>query len=136
MVQANGTVRVIIADRQPLFRHGIRSSLKQLPDIEVYDEADSAQELLSTLNVSQPDVVLLHTELSFSVEPDLARTIKQMLPSVAVVLLTPKPNDSELFQAIRSRAAGSLQRDVTADELALTIRKSADGHHPINESDY
>lgn len=134
MVEANSRVRVVIADRQPLFRRGIRSSLRQVPDIEICDEVGSSQELLSVLNVLQPDVVLLDTELSYSSNSDLARTVKQRLPTVAVILLTTKPSDAELFQAIRSRAAGYLQRDVTADDLVATIRKSANGLHPINDT--
>jgi len=134
MVEANSRLKIVIADRQPLFRSGIRSALKQIPEIEICDEVDSSQKLLAVLNVLQPDVVLLDTELSFSENPDLARTIKQMLPSVAVVLITSNPSDAELFQAIRSRAAGYVPRNITADELSATIRKSANGHHPINDT--
>ena len=134
MVEANSQIRIIIADQQPLFRRGIRSSLRQISDIEVADEVGSAQELLSILNTLQPDVVLLDTELSYSSNPDLSRTIKQRLPSVAVILITTKPSDAELFEAIKSRAAGYLQRDVTPDELVSTIRKAANGYHPINDT--
>lgn len=89
---------------------------------------------MSVLNTLEPDVVLLDTELAFSSDPDLARTIKLKIPTTAVILLTTKPSDAELFLAIRSRAAGYLQRDVTPNELITAIRKSADGLHPINDT--
>jgi DNA-binding NarL/FixJ family response regulator len=134
MVEANSRIRLVIADQQPLFLRGICASLRQIPDIEVIGEVGSAQELLSIINTQQPDVVLLDTELSYSSNPDLSKTIKQRLPSVAVILITSKQSDAELFEAIRSRASGYLQRDVTPDELVSTIRKTANGYHPINDT--
>ena len=134
MVEGHAQIRVIIADQQPLFRQGIRSSLSQITDIEICSEAGSSRELLSALNTLYPDVILLDVDLSADGGLSLARTVKQQLPSVAVILLTPKPEDDELFQAIKSRVAGYLRRDVSSDELIMTIHKAADGQHPINDT--
>lgn len=127
-------VRVLIADKQPLFRQGIRSILEQMADIEVCAEVGSSNDLVSSLSSSHPDVVLIDIDLPADGGLDLARDVKQQLPSVAVVLLTPQPDDDELFHAIRSRAAGYLRRDVHSDDLVTTIRKAADGQHPINDT--
>jgi len=134
MIDRHQKIKVVIADQQPLFRQGIRSSLSQIADIEICGEAGSNNELLSSLNSLYPDVVLLDIDLSADSNLDLAIAVKQQLPSVAVILLTPQPNDDELFQAIRSRAAGYLRRDVSSDELVTTIHKAAAGQHPINET--
>jgi len=134
MIDRHQKIKVVIADQQPLFRQGIRSSLSQIADIEICGEAGSNNELLSSLNSLYPDVVLLDIDLSADSNLDLAIAVKQQLPSVAVILLTPQPNDDELFQAIRSRAAGYLRRDVSSDDLVTTIRKAAAGQHPINET--
>lgn len=134
MVERGQKIRVVIADQQPLFREGIRSSLDQIADIEVCGEASSNHELLSGLSTLYPDVILLDIDLSADSGTNLAVAVKQQLPSVAVILLTPQPNDDELFQAIRSRAAGYLRRDVSSNELVATIRKAAAGHHPINDT--
>jgi len=81
-----------------------------------------------------PDVVLLDIDLSADSDSDIARLVKQQLPSVAVVLLTPQPDDNELFHAIMSRAAAYLRRDVSSDEMVTAIRKAAAGQHPINDT--
>jgi DNA-binding NarL/FixJ family response regulator len=65
---------------------------------------------------------------------DLAKAVKQLLPSTAVILLSPQPNDDELFQAIKSRVAGYLRRDVSSNELLAIIRRAAAGEHPINDT--
>src|SRR4030042_6852661 len=127
-------IKVLVADQQPLFRQGVRSSLNQIADIELCGEVTTGNELLSAISTLYPDVVLLDIELSSSDGMDLAKAVKQLLPSVAVILLSPQPNDDELFQAIKSRVAGYLKRDVSSNELVTTIRRAAAGEHPINDT--
>ena len=134
MAKESQQIRVLIADQQPLFRQGIRSTLSQIADIDICDEVGSSSEVISATGTLYPDVILLDIELSSGNDTDLAKTIKQLLPSVAVILLSPQPNDDELFQAIKSRVAGYLRRDVSSNELVATIRRAAAGEHPINDT--
>jgi DNA-binding NarL/FixJ family response regulator len=134
MAKEGQKIRVLIADQQPLYRQGISYSLKQIADIDICGEVGSSSEVVSATNTLIPDVVLLDIGLSAGDEVDLAKTIKQMLPSVAVIVLSPQPNDDELFRAIKSRVAGYLKRDVSSNELVATIRRCAAGEHPINDT--
>ena len=134
MAKERQKIRVLIADQQPLFRQGIRSTLSQVADIDICDEVGSSKEVISATSTLYPDVVLLDIGLSLGEEVDLAKTIKQILPSVAVIVLSPEPNDDELFRAIKSRVAGYLKRDVSSTELVTTIRRCAAGEHPINDT--
>lgn len=134
MVEARPKIKVLIADQQSLFRQGVRASLERTADIDVCGEVSSGEELMSAINSSSPDVVLLDIKLSVSDGLDLARAVKQQLPSVVVILLTSQPGDDELFQAIKSRAAGYLERDTSAVQLITTIRRAAAGEYPINDT--
>jgi DNA-binding NarL/FixJ family response regulator len=134
MVKERQKIRVLIADQQPLFRQGIRSTLSQIADIDICDEVGSSNEAISAIGTLYPDVILLDIGLSNGNGTNLAKTIKQLVPSVAVILLSPQPNDDELFQAIKSRVAGYLRRDVSSNELVTTIRRAAAGEHPINDT--
>ena len=127
-------IKVFIIDEQPLFRQGIRSSLSQTTDIEICGEVGSSNELTSTINTLYPDVILLDINLPPDNGLDLARAVKQQLPSAAVIILTPKPSDDELFAAIKARAAGYLKRDIASNELVTAIRRAAQGEHPINDT--
>jgi len=134
MVEIGTQIRVAIADKQPLYRKGICSTLTQSPDIEICGEFSSGEELRANLVNSQPDVLLLDTDIPTDHSIELAMTIKREMPTVAVVLMTSNPNDDELFDAIRSRASGYLKRDVSLADLVDTIHKAAAGQHPINET--
>jgi DNA-binding NarL/FixJ family response regulator len=56
------------------------------------------------------------------------------MPSVAVVVISPAPNDDELFTAIKARAAGYISRNIEASELITVIRRSAAGEYPLNDT--
>ena len=134
MAEENQKIRLLVADQQPIFRQGVCTYLKQIEDIDVCGEVGSGSELLASINTLYPNVIILDVELSLSDGVDLAKAAKQQLASVSVILLSPQPNGEELFQAIKSRAAGYLRRDVSSDELIATIRKAAAGEHPINDT--
>jgi two-component system response regulator DegU len=134
MAKERQKIRVLIADQQPLFRQGIHSTLSQIADIEICNEVGSSSEVISATSTLYPDVILLDIGLSDGNGTNLAKTLKQLLPSTAVILLSPQPNDDELFQAIKSRVAGYLKRDVSLNELVATIRRAAAGEHPINDT--
>ena len=127
-------VKVFIVDQQSLFRHGIRSSLSQVADVEISGEANVNEGVLTTFEISPPDVVLLDIDVPSLSGLKLCRVIKQRLPSVAVIVLSPQPQDEELFQAIKSHASAYLSKEVDAHELSRIIRQCAQGEHPINES--
>ena len=134
MVKGRQQIRVLIADQQPLFRQGVRSTLNSIADIDICGEVESSNELISTVSTLYPDIVLLDIGLAGDDGMDLAKAVKRLLPSAAVILLSPQPNDDELFQAIKSRVAGYVRRDISSTELVAIIRKAAAGEHPINDT--
>jgi len=102
-------------------------------DIEVSGEADADERVLSTIETSLPEVVLLGTNASFLDGVGLCRSIKRRLPSVAVIMLAPQPQDEQFFQAMKAQASACLSKGTTGDELVETIVRCARGEHPINE---
>ena len=133
MTNQAGKIKVIIADRQPLFRKGVEFFLKEAADIEICAEASTEGELISRVVNEIPDVVLLDISLA-SDGMDLARAVKQHVPSVAVIVISPAPNDEGLFIAIKARAAGYVSRDISSEELITIIRRAARGEYPLNDS--
>ncbi len=127
-------IQVFILSRQSLFRQGIEHSLSSMEDIEVSGAAEVNNEVFSTIDNLPPDVTILDIDAFSDSGLTLARRIKQRLPNVGVVILTSDPNDTQLFQALKAQSAAYLNKEVTADQLADTIRRVAHGEHPINES--
>jgi DNA-binding NarL/FixJ family response regulator len=126
-------IKVIIADQQPLFRKGIHFYLSEAPDIVICAEASSETDLVSSAVREIPDVILLDISLA-SEGMDLARVVKQHVPTVAVIVISPAPNDEGLFTAIKARAAGYISRNISAEELIAIIRRAARGEYPLNDT--
>jgi DNA-binding NarL/FixJ family response regulator len=68
-------IKVLIADQQPLFRQGVRTSLSQVGDIEICGEVTSGNDVISTISTLYPDVVLLDIQMSQTDGMDLATAL-------------------------------------------------------------
>jgi len=126
-------IKVMVIDEQALFRAGVRQALSGQPDLEVL-ECDPAQNALEMIEANLPDVALLGSDLTSLSGIDLGRKISQYYPNTKVIVLSPDPNDQELFEVIKTAAAACMSKRASADELASTIRRAHKGEYPINES--
>jgi two-component system response regulator DegU len=126
-------IKAMIIDEQAIFRAGVCQALSRQSDLEVL-ECDPAQNAMETIEANLPDVVLLGSDLTSLSGIDLGRKIAQYYPNTKVIVLSPEPSDEELFEVIKTAAAGCLSKKATADELANTIRRVKSGEYPINES--
>ncbi len=126
-------IKVMVIDEQALFRGGVRQALSGQPDLEIL-ECDPTQNPLETIEANLPDVALLGSDLASLSGIDLGRKIAQYYPNTKVIVLSPDPNDQELFEVIKTAAAACMSKKASADDLASTIRRAYKGEYPINES--
>lgn len=127
-------MKVCIISPQSLFRQGVQHSLAGIRDIEIISEAEADDDALSVVEGSLPDVVMVDIDTPSDGGLKLARQVRQRLPNIGVIVLTSNPDDEQLFQSIKAQASAYLSKDITAEELVNTVRRTAKGEHPINES--
>ncbi len=126
-------IKVMIIDEQAFFRTGVRQALSQQSDLEILDCAPN-QDTLGLIEASLPDVALLGSDLAALSGLELSRKITQYYPNTKVIVLSPDPNDEELFEVIKTAAVACLSKNANAEDLASTIRRACNGEYPINES--
>ncbi len=126
-------IKVMIIDEQPFFRAGVHQVLSQQSDLEILD-CDPNQDTIGLIEASLPDVALLGSNLATLGGLELSRKIARHYPNTKVIVLSPDPNDEELFEVIKTAAVACLSKNSTAEELASTIRRACSGEYPINES--
>ena len=126
-------ITVMIIDEQEFFRAGVRQALSQQSDFKIFD-CDPAREPLELIEANLPDVALLGSDLATLSGLDLGRKIARLYPNTKVIMLSPNPNDEELFEVIKTAAVACLNKKATAEELVSTIRRAYNGEYPINES--
>lgn len=125
-------IRVLIVDDQTLLREGFRKLLEMEPDFEVVGSAgdgEAAIALVEALSVEGrlPDVILMDIRMPRINGIAATTEIKRRWPGVHVVILTTF-DDMELIQAgLRAGALGYSLKDITAEQLSLTVRTAASG---------
>jgi len=126
-------ITMIIIDEQAFFRAGVRQALSQQPDFKVLD-CDPTQDPLGLIEANLPDVALLGSDLTTLSGLELGRKIARYYPNTKVIMLSPNPDDEELFEVIKSAAVACLSKNTATEELISTIRRAYRGEYPINES--
>ena len=123
---------IFIVDNQPLYRQAIRQVLQE--NMEVIGESGLKSDIWSTIEGILPDIVLIDVGLPLLNGFDITRQIAIRCPGVAVVMLSPSPDDDQLFQAIKSGAVAFAGKDISADKLMAVLDKVGQGEYPINDS--
>ncbi len=126
-------ITVMIIDEQALFRAGVRQALSRQPDFEIL-ECDPADNPVAVIEAALPNIVLLGCRLTVHNSMDLGRKIARYFPNTKVIMLSPDPDDEELFEVIKTAAVACLNKNTSGDELLNTIKRASNGEYPINES--
>ncbi|HEX3899616.1 MAG TPA: response regulator transcription factor [Mycobacteriales bacterium] len=121
------TVRVLIADDQPLMRTGFRMILHATDDIRVVGEASDGATAASGAAELKPDVVLMDVRMPGTDGIEGTRRIVANLPETRVLILTTFDLDEYAFTALRAGASGFLLKDVPPEQLVEAIRLVASG---------
>lgn len=139
-------VRVFVADEQPLFRHGVRLSLRDVSDLTFVGEAGTGREALAQLDGLAPDICLIDAtlpsggpQLGFG-DPntpggiELGRLIKHRLPNTGLVILAGFEEEEQLFLAMKVGAAAYCLRDIAPEALVDVVRRVRQGEYIISDS--
>ena len=118
------TIRVLLADDQPLLRLAYKTIIDSAPDLHVVAEAATGDQAVDLARRTVPDVAIMDvrmpgldglaaTEL-ITADPELA--------GVRVLVITTFELDEYVYRAVRAGASGFLGKGVDPQELLDAIR--------------
>jgi DNA-binding NarL/FixJ family response regulator len=125
----SNTIRVLLAEDQPIVRAGFRALLDAEADIDVAGEAATGHEALAQARALRPDVVLMDVRMP---EMDGLEATRQItadgeLAGTRVLVLTTFELDEYVFGALRAGASGFLLKGGEPTDLINAIRIIAGG---------
>src|SRR5580765_7800482 len=82
-----GTIRIILADSQAIYRVGIRRIFRLEEDIRVVAQADSLENLLAAIKLHPADVVLVGGELLTRATNSIAELLR-IAPDIKFITQT------------------------------------------------
>jgi len=116
------TIRILIADDQPVVRDGLKMLLGLIDDIEIVATAADGIEAVDRARSERPDIVLMDLRMPRLKGAEATRQILASLPDTRVLVLTTYADDEFLFPALQAGARGYLTKDATAEEIEHAIR--------------
>ena len=126
MVDESGTLRVVVADDQPVVRAGFAGVLASAAGIEVVGTAADGAALVELVEREHPDVAVV--DVRMPVLDGIAATAAITWDhDTRVLVLTTFDLDEYVFAAVRSGASGFLLKDVPAERLVEAVRLVAEG---------
>jgi len=117
-------MRVAIADDHALFRQGLKSLLRLQPDVTVVTELERADALLSTLEHTPCDILLLDLQMERSAFVD----IEALAERVAVIVVTATERVEDALAALRAGARGLVFKRFAIETLMTAIHTVMEGH--------
>jgi DNA-binding NarL/FixJ family response regulator len=120
------TVRVVVADDQPVICAGFAALLDAQPDLSVVGTAADGRALVALVEAEKPDVALVDIRMPELDGIEATRLITAD-HETRVLILTTFDLDAYVYDAIRAGASGFLLKDVTADRLVDGVRLIAEG---------
>ncbi len=119
------TYRIIIADDHALFRHGLKSVITGVSDLEVVGEAGDGLELLNLLKAktSKPDMIILDISMPNLRGLEVIPEIKALCPDVKLLIVTMHKDKEYLYQALAAGADGYFLKKDADTELFSAIEK-------------
>jgi DNA-binding NarL/FixJ family response regulator len=123
------TIRVLIADDQPLMRTGFRMILDAEPDLAVVGEAADGDEAVRLAAHVRADVALMDIRMPGMDGIEATRRLAGdgVQDPVRVLILTTFDLDEYVLSALRAGASGFLLKDVPPEDLVDAIRVVAAG---------
>ena len=130
------TVRVVVADDQPLVRAGLATVLATEPGIEVVGQAADGSAAVEIARELRPDVVCMDIRMPGTDGITATRLLcgPDVEDPIPVLVLTTFDVDEYLFGALEAGASGFLLKDAEPATLVEAVRTVAAGHGMLDNA--
>jgi DNA-binding NarL/FixJ family response regulator len=123
---SKGTIRVIVADTQAIFRVGLRKIFALEDDIRVVGQAESLDQTIAAIQKFSADILIFEAALS----PNPADAVSDLLrqnTSCRLVVVLQEPDQEMTLDLFRRGAHGIVSREIEPETLVECLRKIAQG---------
>lgn len=116
------TIRILIADDHAIVRKGLTQLIKdEFPSAHIAGVGDS-ESLMSKITEEQWDIVICDLTMPGRSGLDALRQIKQIYPSLPVLIMSMHGEDQYALRVLKAGASGYLGKDNIHDDIIKAIR--------------
>lgn len=120
-------IKIMIVEDHILTRIGLKVSLEKYSNLEVICETANGKEAISLAKEKSPDLIIMDISLIEMDGIEATKKIKELNPSIKVIMLTSHESEREILASLASGADGYCLKDTTPDQLHIAIESVCDG---------
>jgi DNA-binding NarL/FixJ family response regulator len=124
--------RIAIVEDNRLIRESLEDFVHTCPDLRCVCSCATAEEALKSLPRHEPEIVLMDIQLPNVSGIECTARLKQLLPSVRIMMVTVYEDTDRIFKALRAGACGYLLKCCTPEELVSAIHEVRLGGAPMS----
>jgi DNA-binding NarL/FixJ family response regulator len=124
---------IVLVHAHTLFREGLRQNILSANEYRIAGEASNGQQAIQLVDYTDPDLLLMDTELPGVNGLEVARAIKRTHPQIGIILISASMDGQQVVKAIRAGVAAYLPRNSSWERLHRVMRQVQRGEYPINE---
>ena len=124
--------RIAIVEDSRVIRESLAEFVQADPEFECVCVCASAEEALEIIPKHKPDIVLMDIQLPKLSGIDCTAQLKQLMPSVQVIMVTVYEDTERIYKALRVGACGYLLKRCPRQELLAAIRDVQQGGAPMS----
>ncbi|MCP3424448.1 response regulator transcription factor [Nocardioides pinisoli] len=116
------SIRVLIADDHAVVRDGLALVLGHLEGFEVVGEAATGHDAVKQAVLLKPDVILMDVQMPELDGVEATRKVTELLPGVAVLMLSMYSDEAAAVGAMAAGARGYLLKGASHADVAAALR--------------
>ncbi|MGA2541704.1 MAG: response regulator transcription factor [Verrucomicrobiota bacterium] len=124
--------RIAIVEDNRIIRESLMEFVQGDAECECVFACATAAEALRMIPKHQPEIVLMDIQLPDISGIECTAQLKQLLPSVQIIMVTVYEDTERIFKALRAGACGYLLKRCTPEELLGAIREVRQGGAPMS----
>ena len=122
--------KIAIVEDNKVIRESLTEFVHADPECQCVCACATAEEALKVIPKHQPDIVLMDIQLPNMSGIECTAQLKQLLPSVQIIMVTVYEDTERIFKALRAGACGYLLKRCAPEELISAIREVRQGGAP------
>src|SRR6202795_4770877 len=113
--------RILVVDDHPIVRQGLALLINQEADLLVCGEAEEATGAMHVLASAKPDVLIVDISLNGPDGIDLLKNIRNIYPTLPVLILSMHDESIYAERALRAGANGYIMKQEATEKVLVAL---------------